>query len=186
MAAQDHVFIKIGLAGKKADSLAVARTDRRGQPIAAFSECVLIDEPFSDLIERMKAVITPPRFSKEYVVVAHHAEVERAHLQKEHAPHASRSESEVFPGRLWLSLSQIVWPMVEAQMLASTNFDTVCSYFGVVRDGKANSDTEADCTALVRIYFEMMRRYKTSLIAEEGIRDFAGPTVDKFRKLVGF
>jgi hypothetical protein len=183
MANQDHVFIKIEVVNRKADGLAVVRVDRKGTPISSFSDCVSMGEDFSALIARMKREILDERYSKEYVVVAHYPEIERAYLKKEYE---SKGADEVFNGRMWLSVSQLVWPMVDAQMIPTIAFDEVCSYFGIDRTLGSGLNVEKDCTALVRVFFQLMSRYRTALIVDETVRDFGGGTLENIRKVIGF
>lgn len=178
MANQDHIFIKIDMVKGKPDSLAAARTDRKGAPLGSYLGVASTGETFSDLVASMRREILHG-LSKEYVVIAHYAECERAILAKEYG-----DRPEVFDGRLWISTSQLLWPLLDCQMIPSVSFESVCAYFGI---GLVDVDgiAERDCTALARIYFELMRRYRSALIVEEGVRDFGGPTLDKVRKMIG-
>jgi DNA polymerase III epsilon subunit-like protein len=183
MANQDHVFVKIEVVDRKADSLAVVRVDRKGKPVCSFSDCVSVGEDFGQLISRMKREILDERYSSEYVVVAHYPEIERGYLSREYK---SKKTDEVFNGRMWLSVSQLVWPMVDAQMVPSVSFDVVCTYFGIDRTIGAGLNAEKDCTALVRVFFELMSRYRSALIVDETVRDFGGTTLESIRKVIGF
>jgi hypothetical protein len=180
---QDHVFVKIEVVNGKADGLAVARVDRKGNPICSFSDCVSVGEDFGTLIERMKKEILDKRYSTEYVVVAHYSEIERAHLKKHYV---SKKADEVFNGRMWLSVSQLAWPLVDAQMIPTIAFDVVCLYFGADRVNGTGLNVEKDCTALVRVFFELMGRYRSALIVDETVRDFGGQTLESIRKVIGF
>jgi hypothetical protein len=184
MANQDHVFVKIGMVRGKADSIAVARTDRKGTPLCSYTGAVSMSDDFATLVSQMKREILLGQ-SKEYVVVAHYPEVERTILAKEEH---QGGRLEVFDGRVWISTSQLVWPMVDCQMIPSTSFDSVRAYFGIAINEERTDPAatcEEECTALARIYFELMRRYRSALLVEEGVRDFGGPTLDKFRKMIG-
>lgn len=180
MSNQDQVFIKVGIVDNKPDALAVARLDRKGQGVASYSGTVDVNNSFADLITAMRREIIVGR-AAEYVVIAHYPEIERELLRKHYQQTAGSAE--VFAGRLWLSASQLLWPLVDSGMIPSTQFETVCPYFGITRAER--STAEDDCADLGRMYIELMRRYRSSLIVEEGVRDFAGPTIDKFRKMVG-
>jgi hypothetical protein len=180
---QDHVFVKIEVVNRKADALAVVRVDRKGKPLCSFSDSVSVNEDFSALIDRMKREILDERYSKEYVVVAHYPEIERSYLKKEYD---TDKTDEVFNGRMWLSVSQLVWPMVEAQMIPTIAFDVICSHFNIDRVAGDMLNVEKDCTALVRIFFELMNRYRSALIVEETVRDIGGSTLENIRKVIGF
>lgn len=183
MSNQDHVFVKIEIVNRKPDALTVIRTNRQGMPVETFSECVDFQTDFAALVLRMQdKILAPSKYSKEYVVVAHYSEIEREILKKNY-----KSITEVFAGRTWISCSQLIWPMVEAQMVPSTSFDTACSYFGIDRNkGMENkADSERDCVALARIFFELIKRYKSALVVEEGVRDFGGPWLEKARAMFG-
>jgi hypothetical protein len=69
-------------------------------------------------LTRKPAPTAQIRYSKEYVVVAHYPEIERTYLKKEYE---TKGTDEVFNGRMWLSVSQLVWPMVDAQMIPRTS-----------------------------------------------------------------
>jgi DNA polymerase III epsilon subunit-like protein len=182
MSCQDHVFVKIEIANRKPDGLAVVRVNRKGERMASFSEHVSVSEPFPELLRRMRSEILSPRYSPEYVVVAHYPEIEREVLRKAMA----EKKEEVFEGRMWIAVSQLLWPLVDAQMIPSVSFDVVCAYFGVDRAAGDGLNVEKDCTAMVRVFFELMSRYRTALVVEEGVRDFGGPTLQSFRKVLGF
>jgi hypothetical protein len=180
---QDHVFVKIEVVDRKPDGLAVARVDRKGNPICSFSDCVSVGEDFPALITRMQREILDERYSKEYVVVAHYSEIERAYLKKHYD---SKRADEVFNGRMWISVSQLAWPLVDAQMIPTIAFEVVCMYFGVDRVKGDGLNVEKDCTALVRVFFDLMSRYRSALIVDETVRDFGGQTLASIRKTIGF
>jgi DNA polymerase III epsilon subunit-like protein len=183
---QDIVFVKIEAVDHVPDSIAVARVDRKGTALCSFGECETLGESFENILHRMKREVLDERYSKEYVVVSHYTELERTYLKKSYSPAGRYAGKEIFEGRMWLSTSQLVWPMVDAQMIPSVAFDEVCKYFGIDRAAGQGLNVEKDCTALVRVFFELMRRYKTALLVEEGVRDLGGPTLAGIRSMFGF
>jgi DNA polymerase III epsilon subunit-like protein len=193
----DHVFIDLALSDTDVSKgeiigMAAIRTDYRGNVLtndtgvrAGFSEkvastfevddeAVPFKEAYQDLCDR---IITP--FDKSYIIVAHHAEVDKAHLLKAGKTH----KVEVFPRKNWICTLQLVWPFAYHDMVTSRDFDSICRHFGV--QNAAPDTAMGDCEALSRLYWCMMSRFEYALKGEAAIRDVVEEPIARIRNIIG-
>ena len=176
----DHVFIELGLsenniAVASVTGIAVVRTDRKGKVLAAYSEACSIrgldDIDIETVYSKVESTLLKP-YSEPYVIIAQHAHAYKGVLG-----------STCFRGRAWLDIAQLAWPLGYCDMIPDRNLDTLAKYFNcaTLSDGTMSGN----CETLVRIYWAMMKRYKTSLLGEEVIRDIGGETLAGIRKFIG-
>ena len=185
----DHIFIDLGLTSTDKDgeitAIAAVRTDGKGKVLASFADDVqsaLTPRsrflPFVDVMDHCLSTILAPHFSKEYVIVATHADIARAFLKtewkgidlKRWTNNGHRIEP--FSGRNWIDILQIAWPMCYNEKIKDRDFETLCLYFGV--HNKEPGSALGDCEALVRCYWKLMHTYKIALFGEGLIREIGG------------
>ena len=157
----DHVFLELSLEDGDVKGMAAVRTDRKGKVLAAVS----------GKVDDIKEVIITP-FTSKFVVVSQYAYLYRPFLLDD------------FKGKPWLDISQLSWPLGYCDMIPDRDFDTLCKHFGIEVDGPGTMT--GNCEALARVYWALMKRYRTSLMGEELIRDVGGETLSKVRRFVGF
>jgi len=188
---QDHVFVDLAVTHAKPEDgeivgIAVVRTDKKGKVLAAFSERVASaesptfgDPDFDTVIRDMKRSILNDTFDSSYIVIAAHADTDRAYLRE-----YTDDKPEVFPRRGWLDILALSWPLCYNDMISDRSFESLCRHFKV--ENTAPNTATGNCEALVRVYWAMMKRYKTALGGEEILREIGGTPLENVRKLVGF
>lgn len=163
---QDHVFLEMD---KK--SIAIVRTDYKAKVQATFSSVFSREDVFIDLA----AEILAP-FDSKYVVISHLYERNREVLKE-------KAGRELFP-RAWIDTAQMAWPLVFNDIMNySRTLESLCMHFDIPNDEPGVP--EADVTALLKVYWEMMRRYRTALVGEQALHSVGGETLHGLRKLVG-
>lgn len=177
----DHVFIELGLSednisAASVTGMAAVRTDRKGKVLAAYSEACRIRGldavDIDHVYKQVKETLLDP-YPEGYVVVSQHAQAYKGILGPT-----------CFRGKPWLDIAQLAWPLGFCNMIADRNMDTLCKHFGVKMVDMGTMS--GNCEALVRVYWAMMKRYRTSLIGEEAVRDFGGEALASARKFLGF
>lgn len=170
----DHVFIDIGLSSTGiVTGLAAVRTDRKAKPLAAYSEGITEGRGYNDkldnALENMFSVVLKP-YPADYVIVSQHAGRYRSVIDA------------YVQGRPWLDIAQLAWPLGFSDMIPNRDLDTLCKHFGMKPD---DGTISGNCESVVRVYWAMMKRYRTALIGEEAVRDFGGETLASLRKYIG-
>ncbi len=173
---QDHIFIDVASDQDGISGIAMVRTDRKGKVLCAFSDNVDDTSPISKVVEAMRTSILKPELGNTYVIVAHFAEADKQVLK-------DAGQGDLFRGRAWLDTSQIAWPFVYNDLAGERTLDALCAYFEI--KNTAPDTATGDCEALVRLYWEMMKRYKTAILGEEAIRDYGGETLKRLRSVIG-
>jgi len=200
----DHVFIDLAVTHPNPRigqiiGIAAVRTNHKGKPLAAFSEKIKIQtelsseeikhignyvdsamtDSFVDVIKSMKAVILDEsKYESTYMVVATHAEVDRSFLKN-----YTEEKTEVFSRKPWLDILALAWPLCFLDMISDRSFDSLCKHFKV--ENTAVDTATGDCEALVRVYWALIKRYRTALGGEEILREIGGNPLENFRKIVG-
>ncbi len=153
---------------------------------AAFSEKICSPKevdpesvPFKTAYENLCTRILAPCFDRSFILVAHHAEVDKAFLAKA----AKSAGIEVFPKRAWIDTLQLVWPFAYHDLITSRDFDSICRHFGV--QNAAPDTAMGDCEALSRLYWIMMGRFEYALKGEAAVRDVVGEPISAIRNLIG-
>jgi len=163
----DHVFIAVDSDGKRITSVSAVRTDRKGKVLAASDA--------DSVVIAARTVIEP--FSDTYLIISQYPTIKILSTDKT-AKSCGLSDKE------WLDIAQVAWPLAFSDMVGNCNLDTLCKHFGI--NYQDAGTTIGDCEAMVRVYWAMMTRYRTALIAEEGIRDYGGEALRGIRKFIGF
>ncbi len=187
----DHVFVDVAMTEAKADAevtaIAVVRTDHRGNVLGAFSEKINCatrrekeDRDYGVVANAIKAELLDP-YPDSYIVVAHHAQLDRDVLARAHR--LAKRGPELFKGRAWLDTVQLAWPFAYHDLVSSRDLDTICKAFGITNT--APGTAMGDCEALVRVYWAMMRRLDTALTGEEAVRNMIGEPIAKLRSIIG-
>jgi DNA polymerase III alpha subunit (gram-positive type) len=201
----DHVFVDLAVTHPNPRigqiiGIAAVRTTGKGKVLDAFSEKIrpttaltederrhldiIEDYPseganaFRDVIKSMKKCVLSDRYESLYIVVATHADTDRAYLKG-----YTEDKAEVFAGRAWLDILAISWPLVYNDQISDRGFDSLCKHFQV--ENTAPNTATGDCEALVRVYWALMKRYKTALGGEEILREIGGGPLENFRKYIG-
>lgn len=176
----DHVFFALH-AGKSVDrdgEMAVVRTNGQGKITATFADAWSPSQPFENVILGLRGNILPNHFAEKFVVVAHFAEVHRTALA------ARCGDAPVpFAGRAWIDTSQLAWPLVMAGLVASRSLDVVARHFGISNDAPGTAQGEA--ATVLSTYWQLVRRFKTALTAEDMLHSAGGEKLDSIRKLIG-
>ncbi len=181
----DHVFVDVAMTEAKATAeataIAVVRTDHRGTVLGGFSEKIGEGgRDFGIVANAIKAELLDP-YPESYIVVAHHAQLDRDVLTRAHK--LAKRGPELFKGRAWLDTVQLAWPFAYHDLVSSRDLDTICKAFGVINT--APDTAMGDCEALVRVYWAMMRRLDTALTGEEAVRNVIGEPIAKLRSIIG-
>lgn len=181
----DHVFVDVAMTEAKASAdvtaIAVVRTDHRGNVLSAFSEQVGGEgRDFGIVANAIHAQILEP-YAASYVVVAHHAQLDRDVLARAHR--LAKRGPDLFKGRAWLDTVQLSWPFAYHDLVSSRDLDTICKAFAI--SNTAPGTATGDCEALVRVYWAMMRRLDMALTGEEAVRNVIGEPIAKLRSIIG-
>lgn len=171
----DHIFFEAVYEGKDCIEIAAVRTGRKGQHFEAFSEKVktpslegiLLDDALRDLKRR----VLKETYDKNYVVVG---------LKPFEEP---RFGKPLFSGN-WLYLAQLSWPLVFSGLLPALTLDSIGKYHGIMN--KSPGTATGNVVAVMESYWQLMRRYKTALTAEEAVRGYGGSALEELRKSLGF
>lgn len=158
----DHIFIETIGDNLSQLELAAVRTNHKGKVLTTHSSKFSFDD-FE------KRVLKP--FSNQYVIIS----------QSNRFKHVLTGQW--FKDKTWLTISQLAWPLYYSDMISDTEFDTICKHFSI--DDCPDDDIEGNCEALVRVYWALMKRYRTALIGEEAVRDFGGEALASVRKFIG-
>lgn len=166
----DHVFVAVN----KKDA-AVLRTT------PMFRERAAVSGPAPGIADDITKTILHPHFANEkgeqkFVIVAHFAESVREFIKE--------SCGDPFPtGRAWVCTSQLAWPLFYSGVLSQRTLPALAEHFRVqLPDGTV----ESQAVALRNVYKEMMRRFKTAILAEDAITELGGGFVESVRKMTGF
>ncbi len=180
----DHIFVSVSASDTnprigKVENLAAIRTDRNGRQLQAY--CSKLGDGWgTDFLRYFKKAMIEP-FDSKYIVVTHNAYFVRSIIG---TIGENSEETNIFPGRAWLDLAALAWPMAVTGMISSTSLDCLTKHFGL--DGEENTTTVGDCCLTMKIYWAMMQRYKTAIAAEEMVRNAGGDTLASVRKWLRF
>ncbi len=182
MRSLDHLFLALGLSESNLETAAITgiaavRTDRKGTVLAAYSESCsvrgLVDCDLEAVYGNMANALLKP-FPAHYVIVAEHSNAYRTLLGPAY-----------FKGKTWLDISQLAWPLGYSDMIPDRSLDTLTKHFGTPIAFDLEGTMSGNCEALVRVYWAMMKRYRSALIGEEAVRDFGGEALAGIRKFIG-
>jgi hypothetical protein len=170
----DHIFFEALYDGKEVTEIAAVRTNRKGVHFEAFSEKVktrhLEGTLLSTALSMMTKRLLDEKYSEDYIVVAFR-EPKVIELQK------------ALP-KAWITLSNLAWPLAYSGLISSITLDSVSKHHGVVN--KHANTAEGNVVTIMDTYWNMMRRYKTALSAEDGLRSAAGQGFEELRRKFGF
>lgn len=171
----DHIFFEPLIENREVVEIAAVRTNRKGVHFEAFSEKVktkhLEGTPLEDAIVMMTKRVLNEKYSDDYVVVVYKV------------PPTHNDFHKYLP-KAWISLATLAWPLAYGGMIPSLTLDAISKYHGIVN--KASGTAEGNVVTIMDTYWQLMRRYKTALTAEEGLRSVAGDGVEGFRRILGF
>jgi hypothetical protein len=169
----DHIFLDSIHDGSECADLAVVRTDRKGKVIATYSEKLktksFMGVALADALLVMQDAILSPKFDENFMCVSHKPQ--------------RRVIREPF-GESWITLSTLAWPLAFSGLIPSITLDSIAKHYGVTN--KAPKTAQGNVVALHETYWQMMRRYKTALTAEDSLRGFGGDALEKLRRELGF
>ena len=170
----DHIFFEATYSAKECTEVAAVRTGRKGQHFEAFSEKVKTSRlegiTLEETLRDLKRRVCSEKYAEDYVVVA---------LK----PFEEARFKPLFTGN-WLYLTQLAWPLAFSGLIPSLTLDSIAKYHSIANKGPGSAT--GNVVAIMETYWQMMRRYKTSLSAEESIRSFGGNTLEDIRKTLGF
>ena len=180
----DHIFIDLevqkGLGADRSSAsspipaAALVRTNASGKVLASVAENAA---SFKTLYAQVVELCT----GEGFVVVAVFPETKKKAFKDACAYY---DLSDPFQGRAWLDFSQVAWPLAHAGHITNRSLRSVGEHFRITHD--APGTVTGDVAFLCATYWEMMRRYRTSLVAEEAVRELGGETLASIRKFVGF
>jgi DNA polymerase III epsilon subunit-like protein len=206
----DHVFIKVVCTSQDVDEadiveIAAIRTDRKGSILGTATSMVrpnrdvenavikrlgyepadVLDAPrFTWAAEHIRTTLLGARYAnEEFITVGHFAEyVERPVLRRE----CKRiSIPELFGIGLWVDTGAMAWPLVECDLVSQRTLIALARHYHIITS-ELPPTAISEVAMLSQIYWEMMRRYKTSLRVEETVRSYGGPTLESVRRVIGF
>lgn len=177
----DYLFFVATQESGRITAIAAIRTGPDGKVQAAYSSKTTITglDATRGVLQGMQAELVTG-MSAQYVVVSFFAEHDRPTLKRESERLGFKTE--IFPGRTWISLSQLTWPLAFADLISERSLKEMCRYYKVEYNVK---DAEEECKTLMKVFGILMRRYRTALIGEDAVSEVAGPTFEGLRKLVG-
>ncbi len=152
-------------------AIAVCRTDWKGKQIAAYAEEVKEEGSLDDVMGKIRAYVLTP-FTSRYVVISQHQRAYQAALG-----------TSLFSGKPWLDIAQVSWPLGFSDLVAARDLDTLAKHFGIVYAD--SSSVSENCDAVTQVYWEMMKRYKLSLLGGEIVREYGGKRLKQFRDFFG-
>lgn len=163
----DHIFVAID---RDAKELASIRTNPDGDVLATYTDKVCANLSLDDIRKHFTNIILSSRFDQKPIFVAHNAELVKSILGLK-------------SNRAWICTSQLAWPLIYNDMVVSRNLDSVAKHFGI---NESNVDVTTEVAIVMKVYWEMMRRYKTALFAEQSIRKVGGEHLESVRRFMGF
>lgn len=177
----DYVFYCAPQESGRITSIAAIRTGPDGKVQTAYSSKTTITglDATRGVLQGLQAELVTGMPST-YVVVSFFAEHDRPTLKRE--SERLGFNAEIFPGRTWISLSQLAWPLAFSDLIAERSLKEMCRYYKVEHQV---SDAEEECKTLMKVFGVLMRRYRTALIGEDAVSEVAGPTFEHFRNIIG-
>ena len=178
----DYIFYCAPQESGRITSIAAIRTGPDGKVQGAYSSKTTITglDATRGVLQGLQAELVTG-LSAQYVVVSFFAEHDRPTLKRE-SERVSLGTNEVFPGRTWISLSQLAWPLAFSDLISERSLKEMCRYYKVEYNIK---DAEEECKTLMKVFGVLMRRYRTALIGEDAVSEVAGPTFEHFRNIIG-
>lgn len=188
--AQEYVFIHTSYkgVGEKAEikEIAALRTNDKGEILCSRSE-VLIDPvnnagvvSFSQASRNIRETMLDQKYSSTPAIVVFH-EIHKAMIR------AAEKDADVplFDSLVWVQVSQLVWPFFCFGLIKDRSLKGLVETCKLVGYSGSGSPSE-DASFLSRIYFSLMRRYRTALKAEEIASELGGDKFNALRDLFGF
>lgn len=178
----DHIFIDAKAEKLRLTELAIIRTSRRGSIISSQSEVFGSHVPNDRIIESVElaaanATVSVPAAK---LVVIGHGLGWRETLNREW----ERVGRKPFLGRhCWIDVSDMAWPLVYAGIVQTRDLQALVNHFEI--DVATLGPSAENAVAVMQVYWEMMRRYRTALHIEETGAVLAGKQFDQFRRIVG-
>jgi len=175
----DHVFLCAAYNKDIITELSAIRSNGR---IGYLNEKTVIAAFTSRVNGNLKEILASLKLklctdNSKFIVVAYSAELIRSVIKH------SLKET-LFAERIWVDVNQLAWPLLYNGMIPNRQLDTLCNHFKVPI--KPEHDSADDCAALMQIYAQIMQRYKTSLLAEETVREVGGDMLESLRKMIQF
>jgi hypothetical protein len=179
----DHVFIDLSVVDKRIVDLAMIRAKKNGNVVAAYQSKISSDgkkdgAPFFLVYDAIQKAIASRELDEKVLVVINNSEA------KTLLRHETEiiNQQEFFLGRLWIDLGQIAWPLIYSKVIGDKSLKTLAEFYQVPCE---LGDTAGNVACISRIYFTMMQRYKTALVAENAVSDLGGEAFKDFRNMFG-
>lgn len=172
----DHLFISLGYVNNEVASIAAIRTNRKGGVIGTFASPIgqSKDSQYPNernAIRQLDETLVDGRGSFLFVIY------ERPFTLKPTASIVARIVDMV-------DIKSIAIPLVYSSAVSQhRTFEELCTHFQVRND--APDTATGDCAALTQLYWAMIARYKTSLFAEEIVREKGGKPLQLIRNYFG-
>ncbi len=191
---QDHIFIDTETSNRDPKTgciieIAAIRTDAKGRVMSSFKERITPDRevdpeaarvngytanwggrPYSQVIREFNNAMV--REDDKVVFVAHFADFDRGFIRSD----CQRHKVEIpLDTRAWICTGNLVWPYVYQDQLRSRKLSDVCRFLGI--EYIYSHDAAADAKACMDVYFELMRRFSTMLVAHTAISQSAGGSI---------
>jgi len=178
----DHIFIDVTTEGESLSlaSIAAFRTDRKGNLLASYHDDIARENAFGGVtlsvaMASFRNVVLGQGMASKFVYVSHYDNT-RAILEKETGEHVAFDVP-------WFYTCQLGWPLFNAGIVPNLELDSLANAHGIQT---LTQSAENSATTIMRTYWEMMRRYRSAMVAEELVRKSSGPTVEKIRSALGF
>lgn len=200
---QDHIFFDLETSSLKPEDgcvieIAAIRTDSKGNILASFCDRVIPDRevkpsvakingynketwggvPFHSAIASFNRSIVRP-FSDKAVFVGHFCDFDRNFLSSD----CIRFGLEIpLQSRAWICTGNLVWPFLFNDQLSSRKLVDIARFMNIPTEGAhtASGDAKMCCD----VYWELMRRYSTMLIAHTAISQSGGRKVFSFMEKI--
>jgi DNA polymerase III epsilon subunit-like protein len=199
---QDHIFLDTETSNRDPKTgciieIAAIRTDAKGKVLSSFTQRITPDReveaeaarvngytanwggiPFQEAMYAFNHAMV--REDDKVVFVAHFADFDRQFIRSD----CQRMGVEVpLDTRAWICTGNLVWPYVYQDQLKSRKLSDVCKFLGI--EYIYAHDAAADCKAVMDVYFELMRRFSTMLVAHTAIsQSQGGPILSGLERLV--
>ena len=171
----DHIFFEALYEDNECGQIAAVRTNRKGEHVEAFEEQIktktMEGVSLEETMTRLKKQLLNEKYAEDYVVICL----------------SPPKDINVFKKTLtksWMSLKHLAWPLSYSGMIRELSLDSISKHHGIVN--KRPTEATGNVVAILETYWQMMRRYKTALVAEDRLREIGGQSFESLRRGLGF
>lgn len=213
MTDQDHIFLDTETGSLDPETgciieLAGIRTDCRGRVIASYCDRIIPDREVSkeaaavngynekewkkngvsfDAAIRSFVRNLVTEYNERVIFVGHFCDFDRAFIKSDCLRHGVEIPLQT---RAWICTGSLIWPFLFNGQLKSRRLIDVCKFLELPygQDGSKLHNAALDTKACCDVYWEIMRRYSTALLAHSAVSKSGAGQLLKFgeRLINGF